>query len=129
MRKRTGFAQLGLAFAVSMALASPAAAATGDIDRDGLSDRWEKKHFKTIKAQHGKGDADVDGLINALELKLKANPKDEDTDRDGIDDGDEVKFKTNLRDRDSDDDGKLDGDDDSDGDGVDDEDEDDALEA
>jgi len=71
--------------ASSLLLVVPAAAdARGaDRDRDGMPDRWERKHHVAA----AKKDRDRDGLTNAFEYRAKTNPRKRDTDRDGIRDG------------------------------------------
>ncbi|MCW2850403.1 MAG: hypothetical protein JWM84_67 [Nocardioides sp.] len=130
----------GRAVAVGAALATAglfsympvAQAASGDADRDGIPNRWERKHgMNPHKAADARADFDMDGLKNLAEYRKGAKLRDEDTDDDGHDDGDEVRDgarSTNLLDPDTDGDGALDGDEDSDRDGVDNEDEDDASE-
>ena len=111
---------------------SPASAASGDADRDGIPTRWEKNHgMNPFKAADALADFDRDGLKNLGEYRNGGRLRDEDTDNDGHDDGDEVKdgFRsTDIDDADTDGDGTKDGDEDADRDGVDNEDEDDARE-
>lgn len=60
-----------------------------DTDHDGLPDAWEIANFGDLK-QDGAGDADKDGVNNALEFELSLNPNSPDTDRDGISDFNEL---------------------------------------
>ncbi|WP_157953200.1 hypothetical protein [Nocardioides allogilvus] len=126
----------GTVFALSLPATvalSPAHAATGDRDGDGIPDRWERTHgMNPSKAADAKADFDRDALSNLVEYRLKSLIRDEDSDNDGHDDGDEILdgFKsTRVTDPDTDNDGRLDGDEDADRDGIDNEDEDDAREA
>jgi hypothetical protein len=126
----------GTAFALALPAAvalSPAHAATGDRDGDGIPNRWERTHgMNPHRAADAKRDFDKDGLSNLAEYRLKTLIRDEDTDIDGHDDGDEVKdgFKsTHVKKADTDSDTVLDGDEDANGNGIDNEDEDDAREA
>jgi hypothetical protein len=121
-----------LSFPATFAL-SPAQAATGDRDGDGIPNRWERTHgMNPFKAADAKADFDRDGLTNVREYRNHTALRDEDTDNDGHDDGDEVKDglgSTDVDDADTDNDGVLDGDEDADRDGTDNEDEDDARES
>ncbi len=65
-----------------------------DGDRDGLSDREEKKR-NTLP---GRADTDGDGLIDGDEVRRGTNPLESDSDDDGVPDGREVKDKTDPRD-------------------------------
>lgn len=120
---------LGLPAAVAL---SPAQAASGDRDGDGIPNRWESSHgMNPSRAADARADFDKDGLTNLQEYRLRTLIRDEDTDNDGHDDGDEVRDghrSTMVRSADTDRDGTLDGDEDADRDGVDNEDEDDAGE-
>ncbi len=64
---------------------------TDDYDHDGLSDKWEKNNFGSITAYDGNGDADHDGVSNALEYSAGTNPLLADTDGDGVNDLAELK--------------------------------------
>lgn len=99
---------LALAFTASVGALAPTEAIARDRDRDGLSNRFERKrsHTKVRKA-----DTDRDGLKDGAEIKrYKTSPHRRDTDRDGLRDGPEVKrYKTSPRRRDTDGDGLSDG--------------------
>jgi hypothetical protein len=85
--------------------AASAVAAPRDRDRDGLSDRWERRHH----VASAKADPDHDGLRNLREYRLRTNPRRKDTDRDGLRDGTEVRrYRTNPRTKDTDRDGLSD---------------------
>jgi hypothetical protein len=75
-------------FAV-LGLASTASATGADRNRDGLPDRWERKHHLSLKVKQAKRDQDRDGLNNRGEFRAKTNPRDDDSDHDGVEDGDE----------------------------------------
>lgn len=111
---------------------SPAQAASGDRDGDGIPNRWESTHgMNPSLAADALRDFDRDGLTNLREYRLGTKIRDEDTDNDGHDDGDEIKdgfASTKIKVADTDGDGVLDGNEDGDGDGVDNEDADDADE-
>ena len=94
-------AGIGLAALAPMA----ATASKNDRDRDGLTNKQERK-FKTNPR---KADTDRDTLKDGREVKvLGTNPRKADTDDDGVRDGSEVRSGLNPRDRDSDDDGTSD---------------------
>ena len=99
---------LVLAFAAFVGALAPTEAVARDRDRDGLSNRFERKrsHTKVRRA-----DTDRDGLKDGAEVKrYKTSPHRRDTDRDGLRDGREVKrYKTSPRRRDTDGDGLSDG--------------------
>lgn len=79
-----------------------------DSDNDGLPDGWETSEFGNL-AQTAAGDADNDGLSNAIEFDIATGANDPDTDDDGLNDGAEVNtHKTNSNVADSDGDGLLD---------------------
>ncbi len=59
---------------------------TDDLDHDGLSDKWENEKFGSITAYDGNGDADQDGVSNALEYSAGTNPTAKDSDGDGVND-------------------------------------------
>ncbi|MCC6820750.1 MAG: hypothetical protein IT579_08485 [Verrucomicrobia subdivision 3 bacterium] len=59
---------------------------TDDLDHDGLSDMWENEKFGSITAYDGNGDADQDGVSNALEYSAHTNPMAKDSDGDGVND-------------------------------------------
>ena len=59
---------------------------TDDLDHDGLSDKWENEKFGSITAYDGNGDADQDGVNNALEYSAGTNPTAKDSDGDGVND-------------------------------------------
>ena len=92
---------------IGMAALTPmaATASKGDRDRDGLTNRQERK----LKTNPRKADTDRDTLRDGREVKtLKTNPRKADTDGDGVKDGVEVRDGFDPRDRDSDDDGASD---------------------
>lgn len=57
-----------------------------DVDCDGLVDSYEMEHWGDLTSQRGDGDADEDGVSNALEAALGTDPKLKDTDDDGFSD-------------------------------------------
>jgi len=59
-----------------------------DSDADGLPDAWEQLNFGNL-AQIASGDPDKDGLTNVQELNLGTKPNVQDTDGDGDNDGSE----------------------------------------
>ena len=67
----------------------------GDRDNDMLPDDWELTHFGNVTAQDADGDADGDGIRNALELSIGTNPTTADSDNDGFPDFDELHAGTN----------------------------------
>ena len=66
-----------------------------DVDRDGLRDSWEMAKFGNLTSQRGTGDADGDGVSNALEMQAGTNPLLADSDSDGISDLAEMQGGTN----------------------------------
>src|SRR3954468_11528691 len=123
---------LPLAAAALFATAAPALAAHGDRDRDGMPDRWERRHH----VSSAKADPDRDGLSNRVEFLSSTDPHRADTDRDGVRDGNEDRDRdhadnanemregTNPARRDSNRNGRADGREDADHDGLDNADED-----
>lgn len=109
MRKHVLFAVLAAALAL-LALPAGALGAARDRNRDGLPDRWERKHRLSLKVKQGRRDPDRDGLSNRSEYRERTNPRRPDSDRDRLRDGVERRIGYDPRDRDSDDDGVLDGD-------------------
>lgn len=109
---------LTVLFAIFCVIVPAAALAKGgDRDRDGMSDRWEKRH----KVKSADGDADRDGLSNGVEFDISTHPRKKDSDGDGRADGredadrdrlanrDELRFGYDPDEADSDDDGVKDG--------------------
>jgi hypothetical protein len=47
---------------------------TGDVDGDGLDDRWELVHFGNVNAQGANDDFDSDGSTNLQEYQANSNP-------------------------------------------------------
>jgi hypothetical protein len=76
-----------LTVALFAVFAGPAAAR--DRNKDGLPDRWEKRHHLSLKVKQAKKDQDSDGLRNKAEFKAGTDPRDDDSDNDGTEDGDE----------------------------------------
>lgn len=66
-----------------------ASAAKVDKNRDGIPDRWERKHGLSLKVNQRAKDQDRDGLRNLAEFRSATNPKAVDSDQDGVDDTDE----------------------------------------
>lgn len=80
-----------------------------DIDQDGLPDDWELQYFSS-REYTASDDVDGDGLTNAMELQLGADPtvNNPDTDSDGLGDAWELThFNTLLTEPDADPDGDL----------------------
>ena len=87
MSKLKTAALAALTVALFAVFAGPAAAR--DRNKDGLPDRWEKRHHLSLKVKQAKKDQDRDGLRNKAEFKAGMNPRDNDSDNDGTEDGDE----------------------------------------
>jgi hypothetical protein len=87
---------------------SPAGANPRDVDRDGLSNRYEIKRSHT---KPRRPDTDGDKLRDGFEVRRShTNPLLKDTDGDGLRDGNEVRrFRTSPRRKDTDRDGTSDG--------------------
>jgi hypothetical protein len=119
-----------------LALPGVAGAKQADRDRDGMPDRWERKHKLGVKKNDAARDPDRDGLRNVAEYRSKTNPRKADSDRDGsldghedrdrdrVDNANEDRERTHPGKRDSDRDGVRDCDEDADSDGLDNEGED-----
>lgn len=126
----SGMTKTFLALTLVVALLAPAAAQAHDGDRDGLPDRWEKRHGTKAKKKSAAKDPDSDSLSNLGEFQSKTSPKrvdsdrdgvrddDEDRDRDGVDNSNEDREGTNSRKRDTDGDGLSDAGEDRDRDGL-----------
>ena len=81
-----------VAAAIVVAVATLGFAATAgakDRNRDGLPDRWEKRHGLSLKVKQGRRDQDKDGFTNRAEFRATTDPRDADSDEDGIEDDDE----------------------------------------
>src|SRR5689334_14541196 len=74
-------------FAATLLLAGSAQASSGDRNRDGLPDRWERSHHLSLRVDQSRRDQDHDGLDNRGEYRAGLNPHDRDSDDDGIADG------------------------------------------
>jgi hypothetical protein len=85
-RTRTTLATL-LALVGMLLLAGSASAK--DRNRDGIPDRWEKRHHLSLDVKQGRKDQDRDGLRNRAEWRSGTSPRDADSDDDGTEDGDE----------------------------------------
>jgi hypothetical protein len=85
-RTRTTLAAL-LALVGMLLLAGSASAK--DRNRDGIPDRWEKRHHLSLEVKQGRKDQDRDGLRNRAEWRAGTNPRDADSDDDGTEDGSE----------------------------------------
>jgi hypothetical protein len=88
-----------VAFAVLALGASSAYAGKRDRNRDGIPDRWEKKHRLSLKAKQSNRDPDHDGVRNKCEYQAKTNPRKKDSDRDGKRDGREDADKDGVNNR------------------------------
>ena len=108
---------LGLIVAL-LTLALPTAASARDRDRDGLSDRWEKRHKLSLKKNSANSDLDRDKVDNANEYRERTNPRDADSDNDGKSDGREDTDRDKLNNRSEDATGNDPRDPDTDDDGI-----------
>jgi hypothetical protein len=100
------------------ALALPGAAAAKDRDRDGLPDRWEKRHGLSTKHNSAGRDNDRDRVDNRNEYRERTAPRDRDTDNDRKADGAEDADRDKLRNAAEDATGNDPVDSDTDNDGV-----------
>jgi hypothetical protein len=73
-----------------LALPAGAMASSRDSDRDGMPNRWEKRHGLKVHKQDARGDKDRDGLKNLAEYRLGTDPRNVDSDDDGVKDGRDV---------------------------------------
>jgi hypothetical protein len=64
----------------------------GDLDSDGMPDKWERQNSLNALVDDASGDADEDGLTNINEYSAGTNPNDADSDDDGMPDGWEVQY-------------------------------------
>src|SRR3954465_1349814 len=78
---------LGLTLALPLLVAGQAHAGSGDRNRDGLPDRWERSHHLSLHVNQARRDQDHDGLDNRGEYRAGLNPHDRDSDDDGVADG------------------------------------------
>lgn len=60
-----------------------------DVDRDGISDGWERYYGADTARNDRDADEDGDGLSNIIEFVLWTDPRKADSDGDGLDDGTE----------------------------------------
>lgn len=74
---------------VLLLVPSVAAASKADKNKDGIPDRWERKHGLSLKVNQRNRDQDRDGLRNLAEFRSATDPKAVDSDQDGVDDTDE----------------------------------------
>lgn len=104
-------------------LAASAQATAKDSNRDGLPDRWEKRHHLSLKVNQARRDQDHDGVVNKCEFQSHGNPRRKDSDRDGVRDGAEDHDHDGVDNRGESHSHSHCGDDDGDHDGVTDDDE------
>jgi hypothetical protein len=114
--------RLHTTIALTFALAAlPTASAMAKGDRDGMPDRWEKRHRLNVRINDAARDKDRDGLTNYGEYRSHTNPRKKDSDRDRRGDAredydrdkvpnrQEIKTGNDAGDSDSDDDSISDG--------------------
>lgn len=114
-------ALIGAAVAL-FAVVATANAVSGDRNRDGIPDRWAKRHHLSNKVNQASRDQDKDRVDNLCEYESNMDPRDPNSDddrrRDGREDSDhdgmvnfvESEVDSGCDDDDSDDDGQEDGD-------------------
>jgi hypothetical protein len=89
---------IGLAAMLALgAFALPGVAAAKDRDRDGLPDRWERKHRLSTKHNSSGRDPDRDRVDNRNEYRERTSPRDRDSDNDRKVDGREDADRDKLR--------------------------------
>ncbi|MBI5310176.1 MAG: hypothetical protein HZB14_03965 [Actinobacteria bacterium] len=110
------------AIASLLLIAASATAVGGDRNRDGIPDRWAKRHGLNAKKNQAHRDQDRDRVENLCEYESGLDPRDknsdddrradgrEDSDHDGMVNSVESQVETDCDDEDSDDDGMDDGD-------------------
>jgi len=76
--------------------ASPALAATRDVNRNKIPDSWEVKYKLSLKVNQAGLDFDKDGLKNIDEYRSGNNPRRKDTNKNGVADGKEDPDKDGL---------------------------------
>jgi hypothetical protein len=86
-----------IALLALLALALPGAAVAKDRDRDGLPDRWERRHDLSTKHKSSGGDPDRDRVDNRNEYRERTDPRDRDSDDDRKGDGLEDADRDRLR--------------------------------
>jgi hypothetical protein len=84
-------------FALLLLCALPGAATAKDRDRDGLPDRWERRHQLSTKHNSSGGDPDRDRVDNRNEYRERTSPRDRDSDNDRKSDGREDADRDKLR--------------------------------
>ena len=89
--------KLALVLVALGALVLPGTALARDRDRDGLPDRWERKHQLSTKKKSANADPDRDRVDNGNEWRERTDPRDGDTDNDGKRDGREDPDRDKLR--------------------------------
>jgi hypothetical protein len=82
--------------AILLVLTSAALAAPRDRDRDGLPDRWERKHGLSTQRASANADPDRDRVDNRNEYREGTNPRRRDSDRDRRLDGREDRDRDGL---------------------------------
>src|ERR1700742_1831312 len=75
------------ALALTLLTAGSAQASSGDHNRDGLPDRWERAHHLSLHRNQARRDQDHDGLDNRGEYRAGTDPHNPDSDHDGVKDG------------------------------------------
>lgn len=111
-----------LACASLLVFVAVATAVSGDRNKDGIPDRWEKKHHLSTSQNQANRDQDRDHVRNLCEYQSSMDPRDrnsdgdkradgrEDSDHDGMVNWVESELETVCNNDDSDDDGIEDGD-------------------
>ncbi len=82
-----------------LAFGTTTAQAKRDRNRDGIPDRWEKRHNLSLKKSQANRDQDRDGVRNKCEWQAKTNPRKRDSDRDGRRDGKEDPDRDGMKNR------------------------------
>ncbi|GAB2620160.1 hypothetical protein Aab01nite_34440 [Paractinoplanes abujensis] len=93
MSSRLRLTAVAAATLATLTVPGTALASSGDRDRDGMPDKYERANGLDPRKNDARGDKDKDGLRNLVEFRGGTNPSKADSDGDGIRDGDDKRPK------------------------------------